>query len=518
MPTALTIGGAFTAAAARVPGRAAIEFEGRATTYAELEASSRRLAVGLLEGAGLRPGERVGLLMPNVPEFVVAVLAIARAGLVAVPLPGSSTPRELGHLIADSGMRLLLTYAAEGAELAASAANAAGADVAVLPWESGGAASSCARDLIEGARAGAGPAPVDERSAFFFGYTSGTTGAPKAAVVSHRARTLLALLFGLEYGCYAPGEHHLIVTPMYHGAGLTRALAPLLAGASIELHPRFDPERAVRAFAAGRVSATFMVPTMFSSILRLAPALHELGHGRLRTVLSNATALPEHVKRGILERWPSVRLFEIYGSTEAGTVASLRPEDQLRKQRCVGLPLALTEVELRRADGELAGVDEIGQLYSRSPFLFSGYHGDEEATRRVTRDGFVTAGDLCRRDDEGYLHIVGRTSDVIISGGVNVYPREVEEYIAEHPAVAEAVVLGVADPHWGEAVHAVVVAEPGATPTALELVAHCRCGLSGAKVPKSVTLVAALPRTASGKVLRRVLAEQLSADAPPEAG
>jgi len=517
VPSALTIGGAFVAAAARLPGRAAIEFEGRATTYAELEASSRRLAIGLLEGAGLRSGERVGLLMPNVPEFVVAILAIARAGLVAVPLPASSTARELAHLIADSGMRLLLTDTPAGAELAASAAASAGADVAVLPWESRGAAAPCAVALIEGARPGAQLPPVDERSAFFFGYTSGTTGAPKAAVVSHRARTLLALLFGLEYGCYAPGEHHLIVTPVYHGAGLSRALAPLLTGASIELHRRFEPETAVRAVAAGRVTATFMVPTMFSAILRLAPALRELGQGRLRTVLSNASALPEHVKLGILERWPGVRLFEIYGSTEAGTVASLRPEDQLRKQRCVGLPLALTEVQLQRPDGELAGVDEIGQLYSRSPFVFSGYHGDEARTRGVMRDGFVTAGDLARRDDEGYLHIVGRTSDVIISGGVNVYPREVEEYIAEHPAVAEAVVLGIADPHWGEAIHAVVVAEPGSTPTAPELVAHCRRGLSGAKVPKSVTVVAELPRTASGKVMRRVLVEQLSASAVREA-
>jgi long-chain acyl-CoA synthetase len=500
-----------------VPGRTAIEYDGRAISYADLELDSRRLAVGLREGRGLEAGDRVGVLMANRPELLIAILAIARAGLAAVPLPAGSTVRELAHLFADSGLRVLLADEPARADAAHEAAAVAGRDVGVLPWTPSRGAAQSARALIERASPGARPGGVEESSAFFFGYTSGTTGAPKAAVVSHRARTLLALAYGHEYGCYAPGEHHLIVTPMYHGAGLTRALAPLLAGASIELHPRFDPERAVRAFAAGRVTATFMVPTMFSAIFGLDSRLLELGAGALRTVLSNASALPEHLKLAILDRWPAVRLFEIYGSTEAGTVASLRPEDQLRKQRCVGLPLALTEVEVHTADGQPASVDEVGQLHARSPFVFSGYHGDPEATARVMRDGFVTAGDLCRRDAEGYLYIVGRTADVIVSGGVNVYPREVEEYLAEHPGVSEAVVVGVADPHWGEAVHAAVVPERGATPSPAELVAHCRRGLAAAKVPKSVTLMGELPRTPSGKVLRRVLAGQLTG-APADGG
>jgi len=496
----LTIGAAFVAAAARMPGRPAIEYEGATTTYAELAERSRRLALALRAQAGARAGDRVGLLMGNRPEFVTAVLAIARAGLVAVPIPAGAAPRELEHVIGDSGLTLVL---AEDGERAERAAHAAGGAAEVLPW---------ALAAALGERAGAGELPeVDEAAPFFFGYTSGTTGAPKAAAVSHRARTALTLMLGQEYGCYAPGERHLIVTPMYHGAGLSRALAPLLGGASIELHPRFDPERAVRAIAAGRVSATFMVPTMFSAIARLEAPLRALGAGNLRTVLSNASALPEHLKLDILERWPGVRLFEIYGSTEAGTVASLRPEDQLRKHRCVGPPLALTEIEVRRADGELAADGEIGLLYSRSPFLFSGYHNRPQATAEAMRDGFVTVGDLCRRDEEGYLYIVGRVSDVIISGGVNVYPREVEELLAEHPAVAESVVLGLPDPHWGEAVHAVVVPEPGARmPSAAELVEHCRRGLAAAKVPKAVTVVEELPRTPSGKVLRRVLVERLT--------
>jgi long-chain acyl-CoA synthetase len=473
-PLQLTIGSAFLATAARVPSRVAIRFEGQETTYAGLARESGRLGAALR--ARCDPGDRVGVMLPNRPEFLVAVLGIARAGLVSVPVPAGSTPREVDRVVEDSGLRVLLTQA----EL---------------------------RELLAGASGSVGD-QATERDAFFVGYTSGTTGRPRGAVVSHRARTLLALVYGLEYGCYAPAETHLITTPMYHGAGLSRALTPLLSGSSIELHERFDPERVVRAIAAGGVTATYMVPTMFASIFELPPALLDLGAGRLRTVLSNAAALPEHLKLRILERWPEVRLFEIYGSTEAGTVASLRPEDQRRKQRCVGLPLPLTEVRIVGEDGSDVAPGEVGRLYSRSPFQFEGYHADPAATAAVTLDGFLTAGDLARRDEEGYLYIVGRTSDVIVTGGVNVYPREVEEYLAELPGVREAVVVGRPDPHWGEAVHAYLVARPGvARPSPEELRAHCRRGLAPAKIPKSFTFRETLPRTGSGKVVRRALAE-----------
>jgi long-chain acyl-CoA synthetase len=371
-------------------------------------------------------------------------------------------------------------------------------------------------ELIAGVPAGA----VDlarEDEPFFFGYTSGTTGRPKAAVVTHRARTLLALAHAAEYGCYAPGEVHLITTPMYHGAGLSRALAPLLTGASIELHERFDRERLLDAFAGNRVTATFMVPTMFAAVFDLPESALARGRGAIRTILSNASALPEHLKHRILEQWPGVRLFEIYGSTEAGTVTSLRPEDQRRKQRCVGLPLPLTDVRLLDDDGvEVAG-GQTGRLFSASPYLFSGYYNDSAATDAVTRDGYVTSGDLARRDEEGYLYVVGRVSDVIISGGVNVYPREVEELLAEHPAVREAAVFSVPDARWGEAVHAVLVPNRGVPiPPVEELVEHCRRGLAPEKIPKRFSFRESLPRTGPGKVATQVLREDVGAAARPD--
>jgi acyl-CoA synthetase (AMP-forming)/AMP-acid ligase II len=506
---------AFLRAAARSPARVAVRFEGHEISYAELERDSARLANALLGSGTCQAGDRIGVLVGNRPEFLVAVLAIARAGLVLVPLPVGSTPRELSHFAENSAMRALLVAAEPAERLTRTLEELSGGGVSVHGID----VSLGERATVAQLMAQASTAPVDlaqEDEPFFFGYTSGTTGRPKAAVVSHRARTLLALMYGQEYGCYTPDETHLITTPMYHGAGLGRALAPLLTGGCIELHRRFDPERVLTEIATGRVTATFMVPTMFASIFELPqPGLHREA-GNLRTVLSNASALPEHLKHRILEQWPGVRLFEIYGSTETGTISSLRPEDQLRKARCVGLPLALTHVRLMSDDGSEPAAGEVGTLYCSSPYLFSGYHANPEATAAVTLDGHVTAGDLARRDDEGYLYIVGRTSDVIVTGGVNVYPRELEEYLTEHPAVREAVVFGVPDPHWGETVQAVVVPNPGEPePTPAELLAHCRHGLEGAKVPKTISVRTALPRTATGKVLRRELAAEFGrADGP----
>ncbi len=499
-PRSLTISSAFLSAAARVPNRIAIRFNQREMTYSELDEQSGRLAAGLVKESRCEPGDRVGLLIGNTPEFLVGVLAVARAGLVAVPMAGGSSPRELVRCVEDSQMRCLLADGVAADRLGGELEELVGADVDVHGYDRSIAGAATVDELMSTPRVKSLDLAREDHP-FFFGYTSGTTGRPKAAVVSHRARSLLALAYGTEYGCYAPGEVHLIVTPIYHGAGLSRALAPLLSGASIELHERFDAERIVNAFATGGITATFMVPTMFAAVFDLPS--HQLGKGQgsVRTILSNASALPEHLKRRILEEWPGVRLFEIYGSTEAGTVASLRPEDQRRKQRCVGLPLPMTNVRLLSESGSEVSDGEIGQLYSGSPFLFSGYHNSPEATTNSIRDGYVTSGDLARRDDEGYLYIVGRVSDVIISGGVNVYPREVEEYLCEHPSIREAAVFGVADPRWGEMVRAaLVVGRDAPVPSVVEILDYCRRGLSPAKIPKEWSFLKQLPRTATGKV------------------
>jgi long-chain acyl-CoA synthetase len=494
----------FGAAARANAHKVAIHNEGVTWTYEALESASRRLATALREGLGLTSGDRVGLMLTNCPEYFVATLAIARAGLTLVPIPYGSTERELAHFVESSEMRALLTDDAIADRLEDALRNWLSAGLHVHAWERSRTTHSVSR-LIEDSMEQLVAPEVDDGSALFYGYTSGSTGRPKAAVISHRARVGLMLLLGQEYGCYTSSDTSLIATPMYHPAGLTRAMAPLIFGGTVVLHSRFDPERHVAELNSGRVTTTFMVPTMFAAIFDLPSPLRPQSRAAI-TLLSNASALPEHLKTQILEQWPNGRLFEIYGSTECGTVTSLRPEDQLRKQRCVGRPLALNEVRVYDDEMREVPTNEVGQLYSRSPFLFSGYHRDPEATAGAFHDGFATSGDLARIDDAGYVYIVGRRSEVIKSGGVGIYPREVEEVLMAHPAVRDAAVMGVADERWGERVHAVVQLNTGADITEAELLEHCRMLLAPYKLPRTMAFATELPRTGSGKVLKAALA------------
>jgi long-chain acyl-CoA synthetase len=504
----LLVHDAVLAAAARDGGQVAIAFEGRNVRYRELAEQVRRLSGVLQDGLGLPGGARVALILPNCPEFYVGVLGISHAGLVSVPVPAGATDREIRHIVSHSGCLAVLADSGVAARAGTVLGELEDAGIPVLTWSAPRRSGPAVEDLIVGGSPVTRARPVDGSAPFFFGYTSGSTGAPKAAVVPHQARTAMALLYGQEYGCYGVRDTALVTTPLYHGAGLSRGLTPLMTGGTVVLHRRFDPSAVVGALAAENVTAAFMVPTMFAAIFDL-PA-REVGRLRDRslTILSNASALPDPVKQRILTAWPGVRLFEIYGSTEAGTVASLRPEDQRRKARCVGPPMAFTDVRLLADDGSDAAPGEVGELVSRSPFVFSGYYGDEQATAAAFHDGWVGVGDLARRDDEGYLYIVGRTSEVIITGGVNVYPREVEEVIAAHPGVREAAVFGVPDERWGERVCAAVVPAAAGHLDVRSLDEHCRSLLAPAKLPRSVQLLGELPKTSAGKVAKLELARQ----------
>jgi long-chain acyl-CoA synthetase len=250
-----------------------------------------------------------------------------------------------------------------------------------------------------------------------------------------------------------------------------------------------------------------MVPTFFSALFGLGEeTLRRHDTSALRTIVSNAAPLSQALKERIVEHFGDGVLFECYGSTEGSIVTSLRPEDQLRKEQCVGLPFPCTEIRLLDEEGEEAAPGEVGELFSRSPYLFNGYWRRPDETAKGFRDGWFSAGDMARQDEEGYVYLVDRKNDKIISGGVNIYPREVEEVLVRHPAVAEAAVFGVPDDYWGEAVHAVVALREGRAAGAEELVAFCADReLARFKLPKEIDFVPALPKNAAGKILRREL-------------
>jgi long-chain acyl-CoA synthetase len=412
------------------------------------------------------------------------------------------TTGELEYICDDSQARVLFVHPSVE-EVARAGSFATVKRVIVL------GSSEYERLLLE-ARASRPGVQIEEWEPFALVYTSGTTGRAKGVVLSHRSRVLTFFAMAAEYGCYSPEDRSLAVAPLHHGGGLGFTLGPLFLGGSCVVAPKFDPELVVRAIHEQGITATFLVPTHFAGILQLSDArLDRYGHGNLKALISNGAPLPQALKERVIERFGQHVLHESYGSTEASLVSNLRPEDQLTKRECVGLPLPSTEVRILNDGGEDVGVGESGQVYSRSPYLFNSYWGQPDAQRAAFRDGWFSAGDMARRDAEGYLYIVGRKDDMIISGGVNIYPREIEEVLTHHPAVSEVAVAGIPHEYWGEAVGAFVVVRDDMRVTEQELLDFCAADLARYKLPKTVQFVGSLPRGASGKLLRRELSSRM---------
>ncbi|WP_084000225.1 class I adenylate-forming enzyme family protein [Actinomadura kijaniata] len=497
----LTMAGGVREFAAATPDAVAVVDGDRRLTYRGLHDRSSRLANALLE-RGLRPGDRVAVLLGNRMEYPEVIAGLTKAGLTLVPVGTRSSPAEAAHVLDHSGSRAVVL---DGALSGVVADAAAGRVVLSLgrtdlgPSYDAALASAPSRDPR---------VPVDELAPFAVYYTAGTTGTPKGVLSSHRARALLCYLSALEWGL-GVGRTSVAVAPMHHGAGMVFGYAPVLTGGTVTMLRSWNPERLLRLVERDRAHAAFLVPTHAHALRALGEAaLRDHDLSSLDTLYFNAAALPSALKTWVMEAFPRAGVHELYGSTEAGIVANCRPADAHRVGS-VGPPWYLTDVRIVDDDGAPVAPGEPGELFSRSPFLMSGYLDDPAATRAcVTDDGYLTSGDIVTRDADGFLRVVDRRTDMIITGGVNVAPREVEEVLHAFPGVAEAAVVGLPDERWGERVAAFVVPAPGHAPDAAALDAHCRARLSGPKLPRALTFVDSLPRNASGKILKRELREK----------
>ncbi|MFD8371623.1 long-chain fatty acid--CoA ligase [Streptomyces sp. NPDC059688] len=486
--------------ARRRPGSTALVEGELRLTFAEVW--RRALArAGALAGLGVRPGDRVALMAPNTAEFPVAYYAVAAAGGVVVPVHLLLSAGEVEHVLRDSGAALLLVHPAQ-AETGRVAAAATGVRVITLGEEFAQLAADAEPLASYVTRAADDPAVVF--------YTSGTTGVPKGAVLSHFNLVMNATVNAFDANDIRADDIALGALPLFHAFGQTVSLnSTWRAGATLVLQPRFDAARAIELMVKEGVNTFHGVPTMFVALAAAAadaPALPEL-----RVCVSGGASLPV----AVLERFEAAfgaRVYEGYGLSETSPTATVNQPVFGTRPGTIGHPLWGIDVEIARAEAEdrveLLPADELGEVVIRGHNVFSGYLGRPEATAEAVVDGWFRTGDLGTKDEDGFLRIVDRKKDVIIRGGYNVYPREVEEVLMRHPGIAQVAVIGLPDELHGEEVCAVVVPAPGTAPDAAAITEWSKEHLGRHKYPRRVEITDAMPLGPSMKVLKRELRAQ----------
>ncbi|MFJ9012453.1 long-chain fatty acid--CoA ligase [Streptomyces canus] len=481
--------------AARQPERPALRLGTDTTTYAELDERSAR-AAALLRAEGVRPGDRIALMLPNIPEFVVLYYGALRAGAIVVPMNPLLKERETAYHLTDSGAVLLLEWHRAPGEGARGAA-AAGVRNMVVEPSSFAALLAGHEPLTEVARTG------DDDVAVLL-YTSGTTGKPKGAVLTHGGLRHNTEVNAVHVQRMTPEDVVVGCLPLFHifGQICTMSVA-VRTGASLTLIPRFDPQTVLDTIARDRATVFEGVPTMYAALLQHPT---EADVSTLRMCVSGGASLPVEVLHGFERRF-GCAVLEGFGMSETSPVVSFNHPDRPRKAGSIGTPIKDVEVRLLDEKGQDVGSDAIGELVVRGPNVMKGYWNRPEETAAAVPDGWLRTGDMARQDEDGYLYIVDRKKDMIIRGGYNVYPREIEEVLHEHPAVTLAAVVGVPHQELGEEIAAAVVLRPGAQATPEELRQHVKDRVAAYKYPRLVWLADTLPMGPSGKILKREITE-----------
>ena len=481
--------------ASRHGDRPVVRLDETAVTYAALEEASARVA-GLLRERGVAVGDRVGIMVPNVPAFPVIYYGILRAGGIVVPMNVLLKGREVGFYVADAGVELLFAWG-ECAAAAEEGAGQAGAEVIVVgPGEAENVlgANEPDRELAERA---AGDTAV-------ILYTSGTTGSPKGAELTHGNLRRNIEISAIGLTALTSDDILLGALPLFHSFGQTCSMnSAVRTGASLDLMPRFDATRALELMDRDGITIFQGVPTMYHALLN-HPERDRYDTSRLRLCISGGAALPVEVLRGFEEAFGAT-ILEGYGLSETSPVASFNQLGQERKPGSIGTPIEGVEMKVVDEDGNELAPGEVGEVVIRGHNVMKGYWNRPDATEEAMRGGWFHSGDLARMDEDGYFFIVDRKKDMILRGGYNVYPREIEELLFEHPAVSEAAVVGLPDERLGEEVGAAIALKPGAEATADELRDYLEQRLAAYKYPRRIWFVDELPKGPTGKILKRAI-------------
>ncbi len=510
MTTLLTLSDAVATHARLRPNKLAVRDSRRQLTYRAWDERAT-LLVDALRSLGLAKGDRVGVIAYNCLEWMEIYAAMARAGLVVVPLNFRLTGPEMAYILDHAQVSAVIA----GPQFCTTL-DGIRSQLALIPqrWvcldATPPAGWAAYESLMAQAHPGLAPIEVSADDMCALMYTSGTTGRPKGAIRSHGGNALIAVATALEMG-FTSQDTALLVMPLCHANSLYFGSTFVHMGGTIIIDDRasFDAEALLQTLSQDRVTFTSLVPTHYIMLLALPEDIKRRfdlsAVGKL--MISSAPARQE-TKRGIMELFPNGQLYELYGSTEAGWVTLLRPDEQLRKLGSVGREWAcsgairlLDERRQEVADGE------VGELFSRTAYMFDGYWKNPEKTSEALDGTWCSVGDMARRDEDGYIWLIDRKSNMIISGGENIYPSEVEAVLGQHPKVRDVAVIGVPHDKWGETAKAIVVAHNGQTLAHDELRAWCRERLAAFKCPTSFDFIAdeQMPRTATGKILHRAL-------------
>ncbi len=507
MALPLIIGDGLRRNAYKYPVKVALKDSTRQVTYRELNERVNRLAHGLLAG-GIRKGDAAALLVGNRIEHLEILFALAKIGALAIPLDVKWRALELASTL--SSLRPATLFLERSCREEFSKAKEL--------KELGGIRSIVLddpsyNDLVEGADADEPRVEVQEEDPFIVMITSGTTGFPKACLASHRSYVFHCINNAIEKGL---GVHDtsLLASPIYFNHGRSFSLATIYFGGTLIMHSHFDPAEVLKTIAAEKITYLGSVPTMCERLLRVQE-VKKYDTRSLRCLSITGGRLHPTVLEG-LRKWITPNIYRTYASTDSGQMAISKPEDSDKKPLSAGRPVWCAELRIVDAQGKPLSMNDVGEIICRSPLAAEEYYKNPEATEAAFRDGWFHTGDLGYFDEEGYLYIVGREKDMVKSGGISIYPPEIESVLYSHPDVFEAAVIGVPDAEWGEAVKAIVVLKEGAVLRGEELIPFCRERLAAYKVPKTVDIVSSLPHTESGKVAKDKIKDTFRAQSAKE--
>ena len=508
----LLLGEAVARNARKFPEKEAVIYGDTRLTYRQFNARINRLAHALMD-IGIMKGEHVAILSFNSNQYLESYFALAKMGAVAVPLNFRLHSEELKYIINNSDSVCLIV----GAPFVPAVRNLQ-ADLPQIREYIAVSAEPVEgmrhyEDLIQNHADDEPLVLIEEEDPAFIMYTAGTTGRPKGAVLSHKSEIVMWTVVGAEIASEPDVGgldelRALVAPPIFHLAAFGSCQGYLMGGSTLILTTQvFDPSEILRLIQDERCDSLLLIPAMANFLLH-SPDIGNYETSSLKIWTSGAAILPTQTRKDFAKHFPNVKIFDVFGQTEmCPVVCILRPSDAPRKEASVGKAIACVEIRVVDSADRDVPVGSVGEAIYRAPSMMNEYYKNPEATAEAFRGGWFHSGDLVRQDEAGFVYVVGRKQDMIVSGGENIYPAEIEDVLQSHPKVLEAAVIGVYDEEWGESVKAIVVRKPGQTLTEEEVIEHCKEHLASYKKPKSVDFVDALPRSSTMKVLKTVLRE-----------